>query len=204
MARDLPPVPKNAVRLKCAYFSEVVVAYYSVDELESAPEQAGWYCWVFVPTTPDEVCPEVARPSAVTATIDSVLGVQYKGDALVVPLERPELGSNDFVRLRNAMLAFGAPLYIGIANNLRSRLLSHRRNLDGAPGPEGESAVESDSERESAYFGRRVGELLAKKQIARRGLFVKCVSEPTASRKSLKAVETILNRMFAPPLGRRS
>jgi hypothetical protein len=104
--------------------------------------------------------------------------------------------------------AFSPPIYIGIAKNLRSRLLAHMKKLEDALimpfGTAIGTGIDDDSDEESSFFGGRVGDLLRELKINDiRHLFVKTVFQPVDDLLQRRAVEHFVNRVFFPFCGRR-
>ena len=115
---------------------------------------------------------------------------------------------------------FSPPIYVGIAKNARSRLMTHLNNLKAslitaapppapATGSASAIAISSpppaiDTEEESSYFGGRVAQLLKNQGITdARHLFVKIVFQPVNNPAERRAVEHFANRVFFPFCGRR-
>jgi hypothetical protein len=186
---------------------ETAITFLSFAELELAPEGPGWYCWIYCPDERESVRIGFPRHPSVDAKVDSVLGASYEGtlalrsEAALGPIEDAH-----FPHLQSAMLAFSPPLYIGISGGLRARLRTHSRQLEdslhGARTPAGlRYAVQSDSDGESRYFGERVSAVMKEARISENCLYVKCVEAPSSD--ALRPVESILNRAYCPPFGRR-
>lgn len=131
-------------------------------------------------------------PSTLSQVIESGVGRDFLGSILhqVTPM-------------------FCSPLYIGVSSNLSRRIQQHRQFIESfsaqreyVPGPiiDGEAAAERDYS-----FGKEV----ARRRIDPNTLSV-CVitiectaSDEAAARQAVEGVETLLNRMFFPILGRR-
>jgi hypothetical protein len=199
------PSPKRPAVVRCEYFDAPVDVYYSgLDSLEHLPDRPGWYCWIYVPVNEDDLSAAVCRAPTVLATVEGPLGLDYAGR---IRPRVPDLGrcdEHDLENVRRLMLAFAPPLYIGMATRLRARLLSHRKHIL-TPGATTElKSEELDTETESAFFGRRIADLLRDNGIRRESLIVKCIVSVRGSRAALKAPETTLNRMYSPPHGRKA
>ena len=103
---------------------------------------------------------------------------------------------------------FSPPIYVGIAKNVKARLLTHLTKLREALVTPFTVAISGDldvdSDEESSYFGGRVGDLLRAQGIDDvRHLFVKIVFQQGDDLAHRRAVEHFANRVFFPFCGRR-
>jgi len=120
--------------------------------------------------------------------------------------------------LETVFSSFNVPIYIGISKSLRIRLLQHKNALEekiaeGMP-PLNESEkiktlfnefneAELDTQAESSAFAGRLFIKLHQNNIKARNLSVKVVYfEKSNKKSSLFAIETFINRLFYPILGR--
>jgi hypothetical protein len=192
--------------LRCGALPRVRVGHYSIYEVELAPTEPGWYAWFYVPDSLEDIRHELLRMSGVRANVKGLMGLEYEGDLAPVQQATPVLDERDLVALQRAMLAFSPPLYIGIATCLRDRLLQHRTRVQDAVAANDfdfdAGNVEPDTVEESAFFGERVGQFIARTGISPASLYVKCVTADDSD--ALKRIETTLNRMFGPVFGRRA
>lgn len=120
--------------------------------------------------------------------------------------------TNDY---NDALLAastiFSPPIYIGISQNIQTRMGQHFRALEAAlqrePSQEELDGVgddEVDTVAESNVFGERIGRILRNQQLMNtRGLFVKIHYQPQITRSDLRTAERFVNRTFAPLCGRK-
>lgn len=202
------------VELYAGFASPIQVHFASLSDLESVPVASGWYAWFYIPSSVDDPSLDLYRHSKVNSTVTGIFNLTYEGR--LKPTGSNLSGAFDAAAdpesldtLKSLFLAFAPPLYIGIAKNLRSRLKSHRKNLqdfmksgDGeATKPAETNRIEVDSERESQYFGARIGTALQTLKLSPDTLYVKCViaDDPT----QLKKIEKILNFALTPHYGRK-
>jgi len=196
----------NQAQIRVGALPSTTVSYFSLYEVENAPEEPGWYAWFYVPDRLDELKADLLRLPGVWAAVKGVLGMEFEG---LLQGKTPATGSiraEDFASLQQAMLAFSPPLYIGIASCLKKRLLQHRHclaaNVAEAELQDDGRRIAADSDDESDYFGRRLGRIVGASNESKASLYVKCVT--CRDRKALKGVETILNRVYSPVYGRRA
>jgi len=110
-----------------------------------------------------------------------------------------------------ASTVFSPPIYIGISQNIQSRLGQHFRALETAlqrEPPEEETADlnddEVDTDAESNVFGERIGRILRVQRMTNtRGLFVKILYQPQLNAPQLRVAERFVNRTFVPLCGRK-
>lgn len=199
------PLPKRPAKILCDYFDGPVAVHYSgIDSLNHLPDEPGWYCWIYVPVNEDDLSAAVCRAPEISASVRGPLGLDYAGRLEPIPSTLDKCSGALLESVRQLMLAFGPPLYIGMAKRLRSRLLSHRKHIL-TPGAHIELSLQDlDTETESAYFGRRIADLLHEHRIRRESLLVKCVLSRRVSKEALKVPETALNRIYSPPHGRKA
>ena len=200
---------------------KAAAVYYSgLDGLDYLPEKPGWYAWIQVPITVDDLHLSLCRPQSMVATIEADLGLRFQGTVRPVESTIEDPKAAEFLSLRLAMLFFAPPLYVGIAKDLRSRLLSHRQHLREPPSHVALTVEQMDTEYESRCFGLRMSKALDFRTGASGGdgnsgvnnrpavradsLIVKCVLAPSGNRRRLKSVESVLNRLYAPPYGRKA
>jgi hypothetical protein len=197
----------KSAKVQCDYFRTPVELHYaSLDSVETIPSAPGWYSWFYVPLSREDLSFGVVRQPWLSVTVDGPLGGGYTG-RVTVPKgaeERLALTDEQFGAIRELMLAFAPPLYIGMARDLRKRLVTHRRHVHDVPVATYElNPGLSDTDAESAWFGSRISVLLADK-IRRECLFVKCVVSTRGGPDFLKRPETVLNKLYTPPHGRRA
>ena len=120
--------------------------------------------------------------------------------------------SNIFLSRVTAILC--PPVYIGISNNVKSRLICHKRalisyldrysQLRPTSGKEDPHTAPEDSDAESSKFGERVGRVLAEAGIeTENSLFIKAIYFDNISREELRQCESFVNRNFHPLFGIR-
>lgn len=210
---DLPTVNSmpsfNRVQLRVGALPPLDLGVYSALEIDLIEDRPGWYCWIHVPDSDQDLRTDLLRFQGVHASIEGFLGAKYEGDLPAAQGHALPRGiGRSIASLQATMLAFGPPLYIGIAKRLRSRLRQHKHHLDEAlrgahlyePAPVDASSVDSD--KESAYFGGRIGQFLLNHGVSVSSLFIRCVEAQVGA--DLKSVETALNRLYCPPFGRKA
>lgn len=201
-------------------------------ELANAPTLPGLYAWYLNPELrPGDLADrsqtvtnviqlaEQLRIPTLTVTADGHLSLQLSGNLqhdhigievnekisdLVDRVLLPESSRRLFARiLLAARPCLMAPLYIGVATSLRERLAQHRKAIDAPAGKIDESPYPHAHSFANEIHRRR---------IVPRRLYVHIVPIPTIcdpsvpeeeQREVAEAVETVLNRLFYPILGRR-
>jgi hypothetical protein len=139
--------------------------------------------------------------------LSATLGEQYAGDLSLRPAFDAAMPAN-MALISTVTAVFSPPIYVGIAKNVRSRLLTHLAKLREALITPFTLAISgdltADSDEESSFFGGRVGNLLRAQGIDDvRHLFVKIVFQPVDDLAQRKAVEHFANRVYFPFCGRR-
>lgn len=199
----------NSCKVKCGALNEIEVSYFSINEIDLIPsDKKGWYCWFYVPESPDTLNIDFIKYYKPRATIEGIFGIRYHGalkdDAKKLDIK--DVGQC-FDDLQHTILAFSSPLYIGISKSLTIRLKRHksqleaRLNTDSLIESEDINDIKNDSDEESSFFGQRIASQMNLYNIKYSELYVKCVY--SSSIDNLERVETVLNRMFLPPYGRR-
>jgi len=103
------------------------------------------------------------------------------------------------------------PLYIGISKRLNFRLQTHKKMLeniiysDRDDSEINDTNIESDTEKESRYFGVRIGTIVKRTEHIRlTSFFVKTIQlNLEYSTEELRKIEKFLNRTFIPLYGRK-
>ena len=108
----------------------------------------------------------------------SIFGIQYEGLLKIQDRDKPSgIDERLFRKLQSVIVAFTPPLYIGIAENLKTRLCAHKRQLEDCF-RSGESTVieindnQLDTEEESSYFASRVAKQMRKYKIEEKYIFI--------------------------------
>jgi len=205
-------------------YRHYVIPWEKIDVL--APSCPGIYSWhIRIKPNQEETVggflDELFCQQKLKAEVKGNLRLKYSGD-LTKKYESPEL--DDYDLIKQALVAFSLPLYIGISGDLKIRLSTHKNTLKDVVGSSGSELlivgdVKEDSYEESVSFGQRLGDFwLSKKFHTLNCLFVKyivptvcqeCVKErcEEVCRKKwigpLKDTETMLNNYFNPVWGRR-
>lgn len=144
-----------------------------------------------------------------TIDLSATLGEQYQGKLVLSPaFDAGRAAHMDL--LSSVTTAFSPPIYIGIAKNVRKRLLTHVAKLESAliapitAALGSSTTADDDSDEESGYFGGRVGGLLRELKINDiRHLFVKIVYQEADDVAQRRGVEHFVNRVFFPFCGRK-
>jgi len=193
--------------------SPLTVHFASLSDLDSVPDSAGWYAWFYIPSSLNPEHFQLYRHTRVDSTVTGIFNLTFEGrlksrggDAVTGSgLKKPQ---TSLELLRSLFLAFAPPLYVGISKGLRRRLKAHRKTLSefmAGAGAAGElktgTSVEPDTERESQFFGARIGAALRTLRISADDLHVKCVLAETPS--EMKEIEQVLNYALTPHYGRR-
>lgn len=139
--------------------------------------------------------------------LNAYLGEQYQGDLKMCPAFDANRPAN-MALISTVTTVFSPPIYVGIAKNVRSRLLTHLEKLRATLVASFTTTIsntpEVDSDEESSFFGSRVGTLLRAQGIDDvRHLFAKVVFQPADDVVQRRAVEHFVNRVFFPFCGRR-
>jgi hypothetical protein len=196
---------EHAAQFSCGALRSVSVYKYCVTELDSSPELAGWYAWYYVPTEWRRVNLVLSKSAELTVDVGSVFGSRYAGTIAIASATAAEAKPAWFSSLQTTMLAFGTPLYVGIASVLRRRLLVHRMQLERRLREElawtAPRIPAQDTDEESTYFASRIAPLLKNFQLPIHSLYVKVVT--SANRSHLRPVESVLNQAWCPPYGRK-
>lgn len=193
--------------------SPITVHFASLSDLDSVPDGAGWYAWFYIPSSlhPDHF--QVYRHARVDSTVTGFFNLTFEGrlkpkDGGSLKLSGLKQPERSLEVLRSLFLAFAPPLYVGISKALRRRLKTHRKNLsefiasaDEIGEPPAKASVEPDSDRESQYFGARIGAALRTLKISADDLHVKCVLAETVDQ--MREIERVVNLALTPHYGRR-
>lgn len=186
-----------------------------------APSQSGMYGWFFRirPEAGDEALQFLAdlyQQRTLKADISGTLRLQYTG---ILHKTRADLSNADREILREGLVAFPIPLYIGISRNLKDRLTTHKSQLEhylhSHPEYDQISAeIGTDTEDESKSFGQRLGTFWREHDFfGTDNLYVRYIlTSDTAPRSNestrltfrrLQETETVLNSLINPVFGRR-
>jgi len=202
------------VELYTGFASAVSINFAALNDLDSVPTGPGWYAWFQIPGTWSPESFQLYRHSKVESSVSGIFNLTFEGKLNATGAEyQPTFDATDGNQsldvLKSLFIAFAPPLYIGLSKNLHSRLKTHRRNLQDflqqadsnkANAPV-KNEIEADTDRESQYFGSRIGNALRTLKLSSDTLYVKCVlaSDPG----QLKKIEKTLNFALTPHYGRR-
>jgi hypothetical protein len=192
-----------------AWYSSIYIGKRDLETFENEvkdrrnqPEQAMQY----VNETLDGLIFKRYQEDDYNVTIRGALKPKYEGTARHMPsapktlvsrlIEQPERLALIAEALGNAAPYFTAPLYIGMAQNLRDRLMRHKSMID----------VQLDQTRSKAVTDLGDGDAGFAKQVVARGfdpmsLFV-YVQELDVKNNEQVDLESILNRINFPIFGR--
>ncbi len=187
----------------------VIVDYFSINQIDAVEERAGIYSWGYLPKNLNRNAEYFMNLKGMKSSVEGNFGIRYSGDLereSTIAASDVDALESDFEYYRNTLIAFSAPLYIGISNKLKTRLLTHRRQLNiymdnPSTYHEGLTGCNSDSPEESSYFGYRVGQSMKDYGIGVDNLFVKCVYNDDYD--ATKRIEKVINRIVAPTYGMR-
>jgi hypothetical protein len=204
----------EVVDLYAGFASSIQVHFAALNDLDSVPSTAGWYSWFQIPSSLSPESLQLYRHSKVVSAVTGIFNLTFEGclraaDGNSLPPVGKANEEETLEQLRSLFLAFAPPLYIGISKNLRTRLKSHRKNLQNfltafdykGIDAEEKGAGDPDTERESQYFGARVGLALRTLNLSADTLYVKCVLADDTS--NLKEIERVLNFALTPHYGRK-
>jgi len=202
------------IELYAGFAPPIQVHFATLNDLDSLPAGAGWYAWFQIPDSLSLKSFQLYRHSKLKSSVTGIFNLTFAGrleatDEGIPPSFVSSIGEHSLETLKSLFLVFAPPLYIGISNTLRTRLKAHRKNLQRfmssadyiANETINESSIDSDSERESQYFGSRIGLALRTLQLSPDTLYVKCVVADDPSQ--LKNMEKALNFALTPQYGRR-
>lgn len=192
------------------------------ERIESdAPPTAGIYGWFFrIRPQTDEAAlqflADLYQQRSLEADIRGTLRLHYTG---VLRKTRADLSRVDSALLRQSLLAFPMPLYIGISKKLRVRLTTHKQQLEQCllePSNTSNRIEEAktDTEEESRSFGQRLGTFWREHNFfGTDNLYIRYIlASDTPSTSSagankefrrLQEAETVLNSLINPVFGRR-
>jgi len=193
------------------------------EKLCDAPEFPGIYTWYIRVSDGNEqeilsFLDKMFSRQKLLAEVKSTIRYQYSGELhkdVDSPVENILSDDSDIALslLRQAIVAFSYPLYIGITRvGLRSRLGQHAKALEQALASKRdwkmEDSAEPDSLEESRVFGDRIAEVFAKHGFFdTSALYVRCIPIEEYNREQIKSallsVESFLNTHFNPIFGRR-
>lgn len=189
--------------------THTVVAATDIPNLDD--KKSGLYAW-YVRVLPKETAVDDLSwygsffgSKQYSVDLRASLGERYEGDLTIRPAFDATLPAN-MALVSAVTTVFSPPIYVGIAKNVKSRLLTHLAKLRVALVTPFAVAISGDvdSDEESSYFGGRVGDLLRAQGIDDvRHLFVKIVFQPGDDLTQRRAVEHFANRVFFPFCGRR-
>lgn len=191
------------------YRYEVVAARSIESQTSDAPGLYAWFLRVRIRHYSEQDCKGVSAVYSerrLRVLAKGALAERYYGQVSRRPPDRqPDQAA---MRLASqALTAFAPPLYIGVADKMRRRLLQHKGALEAVLASRGSAeTVTSDSEgdAEARAFGERLGPLLWREGVdSIDPLMVKVVYCNPGEEHLLKQVEYVANRSFIPPFGRR-
>lgn len=206
---------------------------YRWDEIETSSEEVGIYSWYLCPEIRESdvvdadrtkqsllrIARQVKFPD-MTIAARGHLSLSLSGD-----LHHDCLGSaeNDEISklvdevinkeetrslftaiLKGAMPCYMSPLYIGVTSNIRKRLTEHKDNILRL-----RRLTNSYDLNLKEHYSQKFALEIVSRGIPNSSLIAFTQSLPKdlvatdLARKSIEAVETVLNRMFFPVLGRR-
>lgn len=214
MAVKKPNYVSHVSNIKCGSLKEIKISYFSLNQFELIPNQAGWYCWFFVPEESEctealETKLELLKQRKLSANIKGTLGLAYEGILQTVSVSKfSNKKISDFNYLQATMFAFAPPLYVGLSKNLKTRLNRHKYQLEKQVPFYGSSDNEDagkniplDTEEESSYFAKRIAKYMNDFGVNKGELYVKCCFSD--NKENLFNIELILNNTFSPIYGRR-
>lgn len=181
-------------------------------DIYQSSNKPGIYAWflIFKKRNSINEYSEVFHQKKLDAKISGNLGENYEG-----PLRQiPKVFKKDLFKKNNLSLiskAFAPPIYIGVSNDLCSRLIQHADELDDILYSSKYEYVHDlsdedlDSPRESKYFASRLGKVLKKKKsIDLNSLLIKtCEFDDIMTRQEIYSLEYFLNRTYKPLYGRK-
>lgn len=190
------------------------VGYARIGDFESVEPASGWYAWFYVPGSLQQNAFELHRYCHPMASVEGLFNLDLHGwlspASSTVSCKSTLQNDPAFLEtIRALVLAFSAPLYIGISKNLKQRLKIHRAQLleamdSGAADLKAQNKVPDynpDSDEESRCFGDRVGAYLSALSIPHEDLYVKYVL--TDRPAILADAEKLLNYSLTPKFGKR-
>lgn len=189
----------------------IVVAATEVENLQD--KKPGFYAW-YIRVLPKETNVADLKwygsffgSKKYSVDLSATLGEHYEGDLSLRPVFDATMPAK-MALISTVTTVFSPPIYIGIAKNVKARLLTHLAKLREALITPFTVAISGnligDSDEESSFFGERVGNLLRAQGIDDvRHLFVKIVFQPVDDLAQRKAVEHFVNRVYFPLCGRR-
>jgi hypothetical protein len=205
---------------------------FRYEELWQAPDVPGIYAWYVMPNVrPDSVVDlksdmtklalQLVQPAR-RVEISGDLQFQLTGDAQQVPYTSERFSAliestiesarerHLFAKILNVSAGYCmTPLYIGVATSLRTRLHTHQRLIEAAKEWEVPFDDRTAEGNEWMVNARFLAERIVQRGIRRTSLYVDAYPldhdgvPRDISRKTCEAVETFLNRIVFPPLGRR-
>lgn len=205
----------ETIELYAGFASPIQVHFAALNDLDSVPTGAGWYAWFQIPNSLSSESFQLYRHATVDSSVTGIFNLTFEGRLKTADVDSPpSFDATDDIQLMDTLkplfLAFAPPLYIGISKSLRSRLKSHRKSLRDFLAAAystaiavGTSGVEADSEKESKYFGARVGQALHTLKLSPDTLYVKCVLAEDPDPNQLKKIERALNFALTPHYGRK-
>ncbi|MEB3216164.1 MAG: hypothetical protein VKN72_08000 [Nostocales cyanobacterium 94392] len=193
--------------------------YFNYRELDQVRDLPGVYAWYLNFSKEDEIQNYQGFFSEKKFEVKVVgnLKESYLG---VIKSSVDKLANNriDKQMLEAVFSSFNVPIYIGVSKHLRTRLLQHKDALEeklaeGMPSLNESDKVKNifsefdeaylDTPAESSAFAGRLFIKLLQNNIKARNLSVKIVYfEKSNKKSSLFAIETFINRLFYPILGR--
>lgn len=208
------------------------VSSYQWDDLDLTPEETGIYAWYMKPvlrpadltdyqSTRNNLLLLAKQLSIPNLNVEAKgnLSLKFKGNLLhehlaiengeglsqlVESILEDNLKREIFANiLENAIPHLMAPLYIGVARNIRRRLSQHRHHINRF-----RELVLKGQKEEFENYEQKFALEVVKRGIPNGSLcvFVSTIQEKRhleETRKIAEAVETILNRLFYPIMGRR-
>ncbi len=196
-------------------------------QIHEVPAKPGVYIWLLKPKSQKEfnLATELFEHATLAAEVRGNIRLSYRGD-LKKEIRNPDFfGEADGEALfADLFFAIGYPLYIGISQNLKIRLATHKSQFELALKEKVKSHLsgkipsefENDSDDESSYFGGRLAD--AWNSLSTDSLYVKyvlprrcractqemcdmsCGADVT---NQLRKIEYAANSLFNPVFGRR-
>jgi len=185
---------------------------FKFSDIYQTSNKPGIYAWFMIFNKRNSIneYSEIFHQKKLEAKIKGNLGEKYEGSLRQIPKDF----KNDIFKKNDLSLiskVFAPPIYIGVSNNLCSRLTQHANELDDILYSSKYEYVHDlfdedlDSPKESKYFASRLGKVLKKKRsIDLNSLLIKtCEFDDIMTRKEIYNLEYFLNRTYKPLYGRK-
>ncbi len=196
-------------------------------QIHEVPPKPGVYIWLLKPKSQKEfnLATELFEHATLAAEVRGNIRLSYRGDLTKEIKKEDFVGNADGEALfADLFFAIGYPLYIGISQNLKTRLATHKSQFEFALMEKLKSRLsgkvsdefENDSDEESSYFGGRLA--AAWNSLSTDSLYVKYVVPRQCRACSLRVcdrncladvcnllrkTEYAANSLFNPVFGRR-